>query len=57
MSAKAAFARLSGHQRIAGQLVQSSSSAAINVWDPQASGDTRESKCPVAVATFPVSQL
>ena len=34
MSAKAAFARLSGHQRIAGQLVQSSGGEAINVWDP-----------------------
>src|SRR4029077_8809982 len=34
MSAKAAFAQLSGHQRIAGQLVQSSGSEAINVWDP-----------------------
>src|SRR5258707_14483468 len=34
MNAKAAFATLSGHQRIAGHLVQSSGAAAINVWDP-----------------------
>jgi len=34
MSAKEAFARLSGHQRIAGRLVQSSGSSAISVWDP-----------------------
>jgi acyl-CoA reductase-like NAD-dependent aldehyde dehydrogenase len=34
MSAKEAFARLSGHQRIAGRLVHSSGSSAISVWDP-----------------------
>src|SRR5882724_10761259 len=34
MSAKSAFARLSGHQRIAGRLVQSNGGEAINVWDP-----------------------
>src|SRR5277367_3737749 len=34
MSAKAAFARLSGHQRIAGQLVHSTGGEAINVTDP-----------------------
>src|SRR5271170_5075733 len=32
--AKAAFTNLSGYQRIAGQLVQSSGGAAIDVWDP-----------------------
>src|SRR5258706_9971300 len=34
MNAKTAFAKLSGQQRIAGHLVQSSGGAAINVWDP-----------------------
>jgi acyl-CoA reductase-like NAD-dependent aldehyde dehydrogenase len=34
MSAKEAFARLSGHQRIAGRLVQSSGGASISVADP-----------------------
>jgi len=34
MNAQAAFAKLSGHQRIAGHLVHSSGGAAINVWDP-----------------------
>ena len=34
MNAKAAFATLSGHQRIGGHLVQSSGAAAIGVWDP-----------------------
>ena len=34
MSAKAAFTRLSGHQKIAGQLVRSSGGAAIEVTDP-----------------------
>ena len=34
MSAKEAFAKLSGHQRIAGRLVHSSGSSAISVWDP-----------------------
>src|SRR5258707_4791383 len=34
MNAKAAFATLSGHQRIAGHLVHSSGGAAINVSDP-----------------------
>src|SRR5258708_38864555 len=34
MNAKAAFARLSGHQRIAGRLVRSSGGEAIDVWDP-----------------------
>src|SRR5258708_39394669 len=34
MNAKAAFAKLSGHQRIAGHLVHSSGGAAINVSDP-----------------------
>ncbi len=34
MSATEAFARLSGHQRIAGRLVHSSGGSAISVWDP-----------------------
>src|SRR5260370_23493168 len=34
MKAAATFARLSGHQRIAGQLVRSSGGEAIDVWDP-----------------------
>jgi acyl-CoA reductase-like NAD-dependent aldehyde dehydrogenase len=34
MSATETFARLSGHQRIAGRLVHSSGSSAISVWDP-----------------------
>src|SRR5712675_617357 len=34
MKAETAFARLSGHQRIAGQLVRSSGGEAIDVWDP-----------------------
>src|SRR5271155_3264727 len=34
MSAKEAFARLSGHQRIAGRLVQSSGGSSVGVWDP-----------------------
>jgi acyl-CoA reductase-like NAD-dependent aldehyde dehydrogenase len=34
MNAKEAFARLSGHQSIAGRLVRSSGSGAIGVWDP-----------------------
>src|SRR5277367_4875427 len=34
MSAKAAFTRLSGHQRIAGRLVRSSGGSAIEVTDP-----------------------
>src|SRR6267378_603576 len=34
MKAEATFARLSGHQRIAGQLVRSSGGEAIDVWDP-----------------------
>jgi acyl-CoA reductase-like NAD-dependent aldehyde dehydrogenase len=34
MSAKAAFTKLSGLQRIAGQFVHSSGGAAIDVWDP-----------------------
>ena len=34
MSALAAFTRLSGHQRIGGQLVGSAGGAAIDVWDP-----------------------
>jgi acyl-CoA reductase-like NAD-dependent aldehyde dehydrogenase len=34
MGAKAAFTKLSGYQRIAGQLVRSGGAAAIDVWDP-----------------------
>src|SRR5258706_10501732 len=34
MKAETAFTRLSGHQRIAGQLVRSSGGEAIDVWDP-----------------------
>src|SRR5258708_35379210 len=34
MNAQAAFAKLSGHQRISGHLVRSSGGAAISVWDP-----------------------
>ena len=34
MNAKEAFAKLSGHQSIAGRLVRSSGSGAIGVWDP-----------------------
>jgi acyl-CoA reductase-like NAD-dependent aldehyde dehydrogenase len=34
MSATAAFTRLSGHQRISGQLLPSGGGAAIDVWDP-----------------------
>src|SRR5579863_9295121 len=34
MNAKQAFATLSGHQRIAGRLVQSSGGSSVGVWDP-----------------------
>jgi len=34
MNAKEAFARLSGHQRVAGRLAQSSGGSSVDVWDP-----------------------